>query len=108
MNAKKADAPPAPAKRRGRPPAGERAMSNAERQRRYRRRRFNALYEIDPAEMARVTLLERLAAALRTIEDPGSELREGAAHEAENLLAEIVTRYELNLARMKRITKPNK
>lgn len=88
-------------KRRGRPPAGGVAMTAAERQKAYRLRKAQELF--DPmTEMSRVTILKTLSQALERFEDEAYEFREGAEVIAEQAIAEIVTRYQLDFARIKR------
>jgi len=97
-------------KKRGRPSTGN-AMTNAQRQKAYRQRLRSQLYEIDPKEItSRVTLVKQLAQALEVLDKPDYPYREGAEWSAANLVAEIVTRYNLSaplkkLQQAKRVTK---
>lgn len=93
--------------RRGRPPAGERAMTPAERQKAYRQRKAQERFAPSLDEMSRVTLMETLSNALACLERKDYEFREGAEAVAEQVIRELVTRYELRGDKVKpsRVTK---
>lgn len=92
---------PAAPKRRGRPPAGERAMTNAERQRAYRKRQAAERFEYEPRDMSRVTLIDQLSQACLYLERPDYAYADGARAVAEGLLAELVRRYGLDAKRVR-------
>ena len=88
----------APENRRGRPPAGERPMTSAERQRAYRQRQRRA--QIDSigqeADASRVTLINRLAQILAVLDsDADKQRKDDSRYAAWQVMAEIVTRYEI-------------
>lgn len=92
--------PEPPTTRRGRPPAGNRAMTPAERQRAYRQRMQRA--ELDSigaeAEASRVTLLGSLAHALAQLDtDRPADQQAATRLSAGRIIREIVTRYEIEL-----------
>lgn len=87
-----------PGARRGRPPAGDHAMTGAERQRAYRQRQRRA--EIDSlgaeAEASRVTLVGSLAAALAQLDtDRPEDAQKATRLTVARIIEEIVTRYEI-------------
>lgn len=91
-----ADQPPRPPARRGRPPAGEQAMTPAERQRAYRRRQRYAQLDSmgSEAKASRVTLLGSLGHALAKLEMDRSAIEQEVARVAvRRIIEEIVTRY---------------
>lgn len=90
--------------RRGRRPLGDRAMTPAERQKAYRERQRMERYETNPADMSRVTMIDQLSAALKAMDDM-HELSDGAGQIAENIVAEIVTRYGLRAKRLNALVK---
>lgn len=98
--------------RRGRPPAGERAMTPAERQRAYRQRKADLRWVPNNAikELPRVDLMARLATALAAADKAGqgTDEWEGATYHAEEILAEIATRYELDAYRINRKAKASR
>ncbi|MCE4555005.1 hypothetical protein [Pelomonas cellulosilytica] len=85
--------------RRGRKPLGDRAMTNAERQKAYRERKREEVFFSRHDEASRVALMQRLAYQLRAM-DEGHEFAEGAQALAEEVIAEIVTRYALRHKRL--------
>lgn len=96
------DQPNEPPSRRGRPPAGDRAMTPAERQRAYRRRQQRA--EIDSlgaeADASRVTLLGSLAHALAQLDtDRPADQQAATRWTASRIIQEIVTRYDIEMPR---------
>lgn len=92
-------------KKRGRPPRGAKAMTSSERQSGYRKRLKSALFETDPMEMTRVTVMQQLTAAVIALENEAYELAEGAQSIAEQMVAEIVARCDLDLARVRKLAK---
>lgn len=92
----------------GRPPRGQAAMTSAERQRAYRARLAEERYALKPAQVSRVTLLKQLADAFDQLDKKNGDqdMNEGAAYMAEGIIAELVTRYELSVATIKRKAKP--
>lgn len=99
-----------PLTRRGRPPVGQVAMTPAERQRAYRRRLAEERHEVKPAEVSRVTLIRQLTDAFGQLDKPDgdADMNEGAQYMAERIIAELVTRYDLNLSNIRRKSKPVK
>ncbi|PTT89367.1 hypothetical protein DBR42_07955 [Pelomonas sp. HMWF004] len=93
--------------KRGRKPLGERPMTSAERQKAYRARLAEERYHVKPAEVSRVTIMRQLADAFEQLDKPNadSDLIEGAAYMAEGLIAELVTRYGLQVHSIKRKSK---
>lgn len=85
--------------RRGRPPVGDKAMTPAERQKAYRERKKEETWFATTDESSRVALLSKLAHHLRAV-DEDHELKAGAQHLAEEVIAEIVTRYGLRKKRV--------
>lgn len=96
-------------RRRGRPPTGT-AMTNAERQKAYRERLAEERYSTKPAEVSRVTLMRQLADAFDQLDKKSGDedMNEGAAYMAEGIVAELVTRYGLDVYSIKRKAKPAK
>jgi hypothetical protein len=99
--------------RRGRPPAGDRAMTAAERQRAYRERLAEERHGGKPSDLSRVTLMRQLNDCFDQIDRKGAKLGElkadideGARYLAEQILAELVTRYELDVYSIKRKAAP--
>lgn len=93
--------------RRGRPPVGERAMTAAERQKAYRARLAEQRYGGKKSELSRVTLIKQLNDCFDQIDrkPPDEDLNEGARYMAEEILAELVTRYDLSVYGIKRKAK---
>jgi len=93
-------------KKRGRPSTGN-AMTNAQRQQAYRRRQQHERYRADASEVSRVTLIQQLNDALMSLDNPEYPYREGAEYTAQQVIGEIVTRYALDLRKIKaqRVTK---
>lgn len=101
--------------RRGRKPAGDRAMTPAERQRAYRERLAEERHGGRPANLSRVTLMRQLNDCLDQIDRGGlklgdlkADIDEGAQYLAEQIVAELVTRYDLDVYRIKRAAKPSR
>lgn len=91
--------------KRGRPPKGAKAMTSSERQKQYRDRLKSALYEVDAMEMTRVTVMQQLTSAVISLEDENYDLADGARSVAEQMIAEIVARCGLDLARVRKLSK---
>lgn len=86
------------AKRRGRPPKHDfGAMTNAERQKAYRRRVRNQLSELDVTKLSRVAILGQLGQVLAALDDTEQpeEAKKVAAFWSSKIVSEIVTRYDL-------------
>lgn len=99
--------------RRGRKPIGEKPMTNAERQRAYRERLAEERHGGKPADLSRVTLMRQLNDCFDQIDRKGAKLGdlkadidEGAQYLAEQILAELITRYDLDVYKIKRKAKP--
>lgn len=99
------EAAPQPPRRRGRPSLGDEAMSSSQRQKQYRARLKKAMYETDVLEMTRVTVMQQLTSAVISLEDDGYELADGARSVAERMIGEVVARYGLDLARVRKHAK---
>lgn len=90
--------------KRGRKPLGDRPMTAAERQRAYRERLAQERYEYDTSEVSRVTLIRQLVDCLDQLDrrPPDPDLNEGAQYRAAEILAELVTRYKLDVSQVRR------
>lgn len=93
--------------RRGRPPVGERAMTPAERQKAYRERLAEERYDNNARDLSRVTIMKQLVDCFDQLDrrPPDTDLSEGAKYRAEELLAELATRYELDCYKINRRVK---
>ena len=101
--------------RRGRKPTGDRAMTPAERQKAYRERLAEERHGGKPSDLSRVTLMRQLNDCFDQIDRRGTKLGdlkadidEGAQYLAEQILAELVTRYELSVYSIKRKATPSR
>lgn len=79
-------------------------MTAAERQRAYRERLAQERYEYDTREVSRVTLILQLVDCLDQLDrrPPDPDLNEGAQYRAAEILAELVTRYKLDVSQVRR------
>jgi hypothetical protein len=71
----------------------------------YRARLKQALFETDVLEMTRVTVMQQLTSAVVSLEDDGYELADGARSVAERMVGEIVARYGLDVASIRKHAK---
>lgn len=99
-------------KRRGRPPVGAVAMTPAERQSAYRERKRDLKWVPNSAikELPRVDLIARLGAMLAEADAAkgDTDAWAGATYHAEEILAEIATRYELDCYKINRKVKASR
>lgn len=85
-------------RRRGRPPKHDFGpMTNAERQKAYRRRAKEKLFVTDYEKLTKVALLGQLGQALSVLDnDQASDIEhEAAGFTASKIVAEVATRYQL-------------
>lgn len=85
-------------------------MTPAERQKAYRERLAEERYGGKKSDLSRVTLIKQLNDCFDQLDrkPPDEDLNEGAQYLAEEILAELVTRYDLDVYKIKRRTKAAK
>lgn len=81
----------------GRPPIGERAMTHAERNRRYRRRHSEAVMTAygKPQGAPTAAILKALGRQLKQLDDPNDDMHETLRHLASKAIRELCKRYGL-------------